>query len=29
VIRLAPHFYNSLDDIDAALDALARILDTA
>ncbi|HTJ23528.1 MAG TPA: aminotransferase class V-fold PLP-dependent enzyme [Gemmatimonadaceae bacterium] len=25
VIRLAPHFYNTIDDIDFALDALARV----
>ncbi len=29
VIRLAPHFYNTIRDIDTALDALARILGTA
>ena len=28
-IRLAPHFYNTLDDVDAALDALADVLDRA
>lgn len=26
VIRLAPHFYNTLDDVDRALDALAAVL---
>jgi selenocysteine lyase/cysteine desulfurase len=26
VIRLAPHFYNTLDDVDAALDVLAGVL---
>jgi selenocysteine lyase/cysteine desulfurase len=26
VIRLAPHFYNTLNDVDAALDALAAVL---
>ena len=26
VIRLAPHYYTSLDDVDAALDALADVL---
>jgi selenocysteine lyase/cysteine desulfurase len=26
VIRLAPHFYNTLDDVDQALDALARAM---
>jgi selenocysteine lyase/cysteine desulfurase len=25
VIRLAPHFYNTLDDVDTALDALAAV----
>ena len=25
VVRLAPHFYNTLDDVDAALDALAAV----
>jgi len=25
VIRLAPHFYNTLDDIDTALDLLAEL----
>jgi len=29
VIRLAPHYYNTIDDIDTALDALTRILGTA
>lgn len=29
VIRLAPHFYSSLDDVDTALDALADVLGTA
>jgi selenocysteine lyase/cysteine desulfurase len=29
VIRLAPHFYNTLDDIDTALDVLASVLPTA
>jgi selenocysteine lyase/cysteine desulfurase len=29
VIRLAPHFYNSLDDVDAALDALTAVVNTA
>jgi selenocysteine lyase/cysteine desulfurase len=29
VIRLAPHFYNSLDDVDAALDALTTVVNTA
>jgi selenocysteine lyase/cysteine desulfurase len=28
-IRLAPHFYNTLDDVDAALDALADVMGTA
>ncbi len=27
-VRLAPHFYNSVDDIDAALDALADVVRT-
>ena len=27
VIRLAPHFYNTLDDVDTALDALAHVLE--
>jgi selenocysteine lyase/cysteine desulfurase len=26
VIRLAPHYYTTLDDVDAALDALAGVL---
>src|SRR6185503_17994633 len=26
VVRLAPHFYNSIDDVDSALDALTTIL---
>jgi selenocysteine lyase/cysteine desulfurase len=25
VIRLAPHFYNTLDDVDTALDLLAEL----
>ena len=29
VLRLAPHFYNTLDDVDTALDVLASILATA
>jgi kynureninase len=29
VIRLAPHFYSTLDDIDRALDALAEVLPQA
>ena len=29
VIRLAPHFYNTLEEMDAALDALAGILESA
>ena len=29
VIRLAPHFYNSIADVDAALDALAEIVRSA
>jgi len=28
-LRLAPHFYNTLDDVDAALDALADVMDRA
>jgi selenocysteine lyase/cysteine desulfurase len=28
VLRLAPHFYNTLDDVDAALDALTTVLTT-
>jgi selenocysteine lyase/cysteine desulfurase len=27
VIRLAPHFYNTLEDVERSLDALARVLD--
>ena len=26
VIRLAPHYYNTLDDVDLALDVLADVL---
>ena len=26
VIRLAPHFYSTIDDVDAALDALAAVV---
>jgi selenocysteine lyase/cysteine desulfurase len=26
VIRLAPHFYNTIDDVDTALDTLAAVL---
>jgi kynureninase len=26
VIRLSPHFYNSLDDVDTALDVLASVI---
>jgi kynureninase len=26
VIRLAPHFYNTLDDVDCALDTLADVI---
>jgi selenocysteine lyase/cysteine desulfurase len=26
-IRLAPHFFNSVEDVDEALDALAAVLD--
>jgi selenocysteine lyase/cysteine desulfurase len=29
VIRLAPHFYNTLDDVDVALDTLASVLPDA
>ena len=29
VIRLAPHFYSTLDDVDQALDALAAVLEGA
>jgi selenocysteine lyase/cysteine desulfurase len=28
VIRLAPHFYNTIDDVDTALAALASCLNT-
>ena len=27
VIRLAPHFYSTLDDVEQALDALAAVLE--
>ena len=29
VIRLAPHFYTTIDDVDRALDALARAVHTS
>ncbi|MBT6887756.1 MAG: cysteine desulfurase, partial [Gemmatimonadales bacterium] len=25
-IRIAPHFYNTMDDVDVALDALAAVM---
>ena len=28
VIRLAPHFYNTIDDVDRALDTLAEVART-
>jgi selenocysteine lyase/cysteine desulfurase len=27
-IRIAPHFYNTMDDVDVALDALAAVMAT-
>jgi selenocysteine lyase/cysteine desulfurase len=29
VIRLAPHFYSTIDDVDLALDALAQVVHTS